>query len=85
MGKKKTRAVICALKTPGRHNAVGGERMILWARTSPSLSSHPSAAPKCIATTGILHLRLSGLNQEEVQNVAQGGKGKDPQSDPSDR
>lgn len=55
----------------------GWRGMILRAGTSPSLSSHPSAARNCTATTGILHLWLSGLNQEAGQNVAQGGKGKD--------
>lgn len=58
--REKTRVVICVLKTPGRHNEVGGERMLLQARTSPSLSSHPSAKPSCTTTTGIFHLWLSG-------------------------
>lgn len=66
---KKTRVVICVLKTPGKHKEVGGEKIILWARVSPSLSSCPSAKPNYSTTTGILYLWLSGLNQKAVASA----------------
>lgn len=64
--QKKTRVVICILKTPGKNKEVGREKVILWARVSPSLSSCPSAKPNYSTTIGILYLWLSGLNLKAV-------------------
>lgn len=66
---KKTRVVICVLKTPGKHKEVGGEKKILWARVSPPLSSCPSAKPNYSTTTGILYLWFSGLNKKAVASA----------------
>lgn len=66
---QKNKGCHCVLKTPGKHKEVGGEKIILWARVSPSLSSCPSAKPNYSTTTGILYLWLSGLNQKAVASA----------------